>query len=376
VTKEFGWEVTVATQASAVPRSKGGEELLKKLRKELCVFRFPSIWIKPSPRFFPSTDGQLSEAFYYALVTIKHMRRSPPSIVLVSGPPFDNFTLARLVARYFRVPLVLDYRDEWSDSPFDFVKKGKHDQIYERRALDAARLAIFTTYSQMERNRHSFGEKPERAIIPNGWDDEVFSSQSWDNGKSSGLITIRYIGNLGLHVEPTSFFSVLAQAYEMEPKLIGKLRFRFIGSADEGLKQFINALNLDDLVSFDKAVPQSEVSRLLAESDALLILYPHIMARYIPGKFYEYMYSGRPILVFGEDGEVPALVKYLGAGICASGILPQSLIEAVEKISNSSASAFQTTGRKEWIEHHSRSEGARKIMEKLEQISLCPGDHA
>lgn len=369
--REFGWRVTIATQSSAIPRSRAGEELLKRVPADATVIRLPNIWIKPSPRFFPSTDGALSAAYYQALVTMRRMEQARPSLVLASGPEFDNFTLARLVAQHFRAPLVLDYRDEWSDSPFDFVQHGKHDRIYERRALDAARLAIFTTRSQLEMSRRSFRDTPERIVIPNGWDDDLFSPSgpNGDAETSEDLITIRYTGNLGLHVDPTSFLSALAEANRMRPDLIGRIRLRITGSVHASVLQTLHALKLDPLVSIEPAVPQSEVAQLLRRSDALLILYPKIMARYVPGKFYEYMVSGRPILVVGEAGEVPDIVRHLDAGFVISGTSAQALVETVERLSAASGGHFNKPDRQRWVKTHSRSEAARILMRKLAEIA-------
>ncbi len=369
--EEFAWRVTVATQSSDVVRSRAGKELLMRVPEDASVLRLPRIWIKPGRTFFPSTDGDLAMAFYHALVTIRRMKRAPPTLVLVSGPEFDNFTLARLVARYFRVPLVLDYRDEWSDSPFDFVRHGRDDRLYERRALDAARLAVFTTRSQLEANRLSFGATPERIVIPNGWDDDLFSpSDAPDTGDPRrSTITIRYTGNLGAHVDPAAFLSALAGASRQRPDLIDRVRIHITGSVPETVRRMLTELKLESLVSVDDAIPQSEVPRLLRQSDALLILYPRIMARYIPGKLYEYLATGRPILVIGDEGEVPDLVRTLRAGLVASGASPQALIEMVERLLDCAPHTFQTPERRRWVERHSRSEAARTLLRKLDGIA-------
>ena len=42
------------------------------------------------------------------------------------------------LGNHWRVPFALDYRDEWSESPFDFVHKGNADRFWESRTLTNA----------------------------------------------------------------------------------------------------------------------------------------------------------------------------------------------------------------------------------------------
>lgn len=91
------------------------------------------------------------------------------------GPPFRQFPAAYLLARRHGVPLVVDYRDECTACPFDFVRRDNADLWWERRCLGAAALAIFTTESQRQNALHTFRElSPERAlVIHNGWDSDA-----------------------------------------------------------------------------------------------------------------------------------------------------------------------------------------------------------
>lgn len=60
---------------------------------------------------------------------------------------------------------------------------------------------------------------------------------------------------------------------------------------------------------------KSDVCSMMRASDGLLLLNPQSLSCYIPGKTYDYVASGRPILLYGEGGEMAAIVGERKAGV-------------------------------------------------------------
>ncbi|MGH7622214.1 MAG: glycosyltransferase, partial [Gemmatimonadaceae bacterium] len=172
----LGWRIDAFCSEAPRTLREHGEELLARVPREATLHVVPPSSREPSYRFFPRVDGGFANALGYARHAIGTMAQDPPDVVLASGPPFFTFVAARLVARHFGVPLVLDYRDEWTECPFDFVDKGPHDRALESRCLRSADAVFFTTESHRRNQLAAFPELDARKthVVPNGWEPSDF----------------------------------------------------------------------------------------------------------------------------------------------------------------------------------------------------------
>src|SRR5690606_33567275 len=99
-----------------------------------------------------------------------------PKVVIATGPPFHSFVAGVLLSRMWRVPLVLDYRDEWTECPFPFVQLGNADHFWERRVNAHADRIVLVTQSQLEHHARAFpnafanASRERMVVIPNGWE--------------------------------------------------------------------------------------------------------------------------------------------------------------------------------------------------------------
>ena len=104
---------------------------------------------QPSWTFTERLDvgGPFPQALDWADVGIQTNLSVQPDIVVASSPTFSGFVAGYFISRRLKCPLVLDYRDEWSENPFQFVRKTAFGRAWEKRCLRHATKVIFTTES-------------------------------------------------------------------------------------------------------------------------------------------------------------------------------------------------------------------------------------
>jgi glycosyltransferase involved in cell wall biosynthesis len=93
----------------------------------------------------------------------------------------------------------------------------------------------------------------------------------------------------------------------------------------EDLPAAAASLGLDQVVEFVPRLPRAETLREMSEASCLLILQPGTTVA-VPGKLYEYLAVGRPILALTEEGETADLVRESGLG----AVVPPSDESAIE----------------------------------------------
>jgi len=247
------------------------------------------------------------------------IRQRAIDLVLITVPPFSSVLLVEILRNEFpRLPIVVDFRDEWLSTTIDLVSFSRSERAHriahnaEASAVANATAIVAVTEAARREIRARYPLQPDDKfhLIPNGFDaSQLPRSEPAEITRAGKKIVVTYVGTIYGSTEPTS----LVQALQSLPSEV-KSRFilRFIGRIEE--PRFREALlQLGDMVELHGYLPQKEALAAMSETDyALLVTHDPLN---VSAKFYDYLGAGKPILAtVHAGGEVQRLMDELRAG--------------------------------------------------------------
>lgn len=309
-------------------RAPGMWNQLKELLKVL---------VKESP------DSHLFWVPFAFLKGVSILLKEKVDLIYCSSPPHSSHIIAFLLAKCFRKPYVLDFRDPWfvaglpRQSP---TKKpswvSKFETFMKKAIVKKAAKVISATKGERDELRKEFPElKPDHfTFITNGYDPTDFGSVSVGKKPSSKLILTHagtiYSGRGG------EFFEALNQLIRNHPGIQSRMQVQLLGEIAYDYAETIRTLEASGILRTYGLQPHATALRLVMESDVLVILLGgnEDLTPHLPAKVFEYLHAGKPILAISREGELAEILKKSGLGILALpddiGELAQTLWELCE----------------------------------------------
>ncbi len=331
-TASVDWAPTDPTLAADVPeglmvlRAAGPQPSASGLRDRLG--RWLGLWT-PFHRWWQSEAVRLG-------------RTVVRDVDLVYAPmsPYSTAAAASALAREAGKPWVADLQDPWALDDWAVYPTALHralDRRRMRRDLDDAAAVIMSTE---EAARVLLGSFPRLAparvrTIPHGWDQGDFVGSPQDRGDDRFRIVFAGYAHvergrihrarrplrtlLGGAVRRMDILArshvfllrALTRLRELDPELAARAELHVAGAAEAS-----SILGADAVpVHAYGYLPHDEAVRLMRSADALFLpmqdLPPGMRTRTVPGKTYEYLASGRPILAALPDGDARDLLAGL-----------------------------------------------------------------
>jgi glycosyltransferase involved in cell wall biosynthesis len=368
---ENGWRAAAITGELIEPPDRAALELASRIPKDCSIIRVPVPSLQASRRAIPSIDGTIEMALQVFETGWRRFRESPPAVVVATGPHFHNFLAAFYLSRRFRSRLVVDYRDEWTESPFSFVQTGKWDRAVETRILKHADGVLFTTQSQLGHALRSFRQlRPEKCfLLANGYESSNEPMPSESPVGDSSRTVIAFVGNLAPHTHPGQFLDMLEELVASNPQLADRVRLRLVGRIHSTIEECLDEFSFPNMIDRVGLVTLSEAKREMAGADLLILFAGSDLVRYLPGKLFEYLAAGRPIMIFGESGEAADLVSSLSAGRRISDARDfLAFLADLDELEG----ALGSTKIRRWLAEHGRQVLAGRLYDILEGI-VGPG---
>jgi glycosyltransferase involved in cell wall biosynthesis len=241
-------------------------------------------------------------------------------LVLISCAPFSTLRVAETLRKQFpRLPIVLDFRDEWLSTTFDVAsfnfsrtERARSFSIAaEARAVECATSVVSVTEAARREIRFRYPQQPEEKFkyIPNGFDATRLSHKPAQTAHTGSRIVIAYIGSVYASTEPTKLVEALKSLPE---EVRSRFLIRFIGHIEEP-RYRAALLNLGNMVELQGYLPQREALAAMNEADYVLLITHDRLN--VSAKFYDYIGAGKPILAcVHPDGDVRLLLEQLRAG--------------------------------------------------------------
>ncbi|HEX7557471.1 MAG TPA: glycosyltransferase, partial [Leptolinea sp.] len=241
-------------------------------------------------------------------------------VLFATCPPYSVALIGALMKRLTGKPLILDYRDDWIDTP-PFQSKPKLIRMIERRmeswtVKTADRVTLVTEWSrQAFLDRYPLEPKDKFIFISNGCDLEEFSGlNSLTAAPKNQKFTIVHTGSLNDSINwtriPMALFQAVHHILQSQPELTEKLSVNFTGFLPERQKQLVTELGLTGVVNELGFLPRDEWLKCMQEAGMLLVINYDDWSTIIPGKIYEYWaVGGPPILLLSYPGAATDFVE-------------------------------------------------------------------
>jgi glycosyltransferase involved in cell wall biosynthesis len=260
-------------------------------------------------------------------------RRHHFDCVITSSPPQSGHLIG-LALQQRGIPWVADLRDGWSFEPGERFPPGRRrrlDRAVEEAVLSRADGAVGVTPPIAEDLRQRVN--PRAVTITNGFDpDEIDGASAAAAGAlvSGDRFTIAYTGTLAYGgASPQPLLDGVRRLRDRDPGAAAKLELVFAGPTSSGDLEELRAPDLADVVRVLGPVPRSDALGLQRAADALALFVDGRRPSIATGKLYEYLASGKPILVIGEGSVAARIVNEVGAGLVVASNAPEATADAL-----------------------------------------------
>lgn len=292
---------------------------------------------------------------------VQRGRTTPFRFILASAPPYSVLEAASKGARRLQVPWVADMRDLWTQDTLKFYPTRWHYQWasrFEKRILESAAAILANTPLSGQRLREFLSPMAaERVfVLPNGYneDDTPLAPLSYTAGTKTMEVvhagTLYNPGTLGARlgryrphaVDNTarSFVPIckgLARLAQIAPETAKRVRMRFLGYVPHGGKEFCKELGLSSQVSFEGVVSREVALQAVRNADIHLVVQvawedSQRPMPYIPGKVYDALATGKPILAPVGPGDLRDLLTAMPSAFVCDYRDPQDIADALKRV--------------------------------------------
>jgi glycosyltransferase involved in cell wall biosynthesis len=288
-----------------------------------------------------------------------------PDLIFVTMSPFDGADACAEISRRTGIPWIADLRDPWALDEFQLHRTRWHRELEKSqmaKSLESAALIIMNTPEAARRVKEELPRLRASKVVSltNGYDAEDFTGEveAIGGGKfnivhsgyfhaESGLVErarqrqFRLLGRTipGVERLPRSHYYLL-QALERwlkeEPGIIDDVRMHCVGVLSKSDQALIDVSPAKPLFVCSGYLSHAECLRFVRGAD-LLFLPMHKMpagmkAGLVPGKTYEYMAAGRPVLATLPESDARDFLTQAGSGFFAApGDVPDLLAALKER---------------------------------------------
>lgn len=295
-----------------------------------------------------------------------------------SSPPYTAALVARALYRKTRLPWIAGFRDPWTgflSTPQRWWIPAAVDRHLERSVFqEATRVEVAWKGIQKDALRKFPAlDTSKFHHLPNGFDRTDFPDGI---RHPNARFTVVYTGSLYGKRNPSSFFRAvdeLIREGHVDPK---KIRLRFVGRFGGEVHEMFRSTVFSDVIEVESYLPHAKSIRELMNADALLLIVDEAAGsdEIVPGKVFEYLGAGHPIIALAPPGAVSALMEETQSGYAAAnqdiGAIKRAFLECYRKFGYNSG---QFQRNEDAVNKYERREVTRRLAGLLDDCVTSGG---
>jgi glycosyltransferase involved in cell wall biosynthesis len=270
-----------------------------------------SIWLRMN-LFVP--DARIGWFFSAVPAANKLLKKEKFDAIVSIGPPHTSHLVGMNLSKKNKIPHIPVFIDPWVDIAYyrDFKRSAATlavDNHLEKSVVKNASSVVFVTKTMMEDYIEKYDFiRNESNVLYWGYNEEDFINI--ETKEQSEIKTLVHSGNIFDFQNPKKFWVQLKDEIDSGRKL----RIKFTGTVSPGIKDEIGKNCLTAYTEFLGFLPYDQLLKELINADYLLVCATE--KRHVPGKLFEYLRTGKPIIAFGDDNEeVKNILSKTNAGM-------------------------------------------------------------
>ncbi|UCG85392.1 MAG: hypothetical protein JSW71_15855 [Gemmatimonadota bacterium] len=313
----------------------------------------PAAWLIP--------DGKVGWLPFGVGWALNHDHRGYQA-VLSTLPTPTAAILGSLISRLWRVPHVVDYRDPWSGGyylPRRPKLLARLESAWEKRILLQASAVSAVPEAA---NALPKAETPVW-VIHNGYDEADFTD-TVPKRIDAGFV-IAHVGILfrGRDMQPLS--AALRILRKRRPRLHQQVHLVQVGRVDDSVARQLQELSHEIRLSQFPSVNHADAISYMSGADLLYLPTSH---DHLPGKTYEYLRSGTPLLGLGDRGsQLHCLIEETGGGLVFARDDHDAVARFIEATAVGASPARPADHSR--LARYSREACARTMAELLDRVA-------
>lgn len=336
---EFGWQPVVITDSPKKYFAVDDSLLDEALKSNISIERTGkekfdprNIQVKAPAEKFRKLRSTLSQFIFIPDSKISFKRKALKKIdeiwdayggfelVFSTAPPYTDHLIGLEVKKKYHIPLVLDYRDAWVDSPvLNYYPTSYHKlkNIRLEKAVVGGANKIITTNRRVKEYiiaRYGNIDYNDVKIIPHGFDTQDFEIAAQNPLEKPRRMRITYSGSFYTR-NPKYYFDAIKMLFGKNPELKDKIEFCFIGHVTEENRRLIKDYGIGANVILTGYLNHIDCVKYIMSSDVLFLLISRGENEdaAMPGKVGEYIGSRKPIIACIPEGVTKKYLDDYGA---------------------------------------------------------------
>lgn len=347
----FGWQPSVLT-ASPRAYERTSNDLLADIPSTTVVRRAFALdaarHLAIKGRYFGGMarpDRWVSWRFDAVRQGLKMIAELKPRAIWSTYPIATAHLIGAELHRRSGLPWIADFRDPMAQEgyPSDPHTWQQYDAI-ERHATTHAARSVFTTPGAARIYRERYPVVAERmVVVENGYDEESFASSEaarpTPTSLRPGAMTFLHSGIVyPKERDPTQLFVALRRLSDAGRIASDRFKVRFRAAVHDALLHSLaREHGVEDFIETCPPVSYDDALHEMRCADALLVIQAANCNEQIPGKVYEYLRAGRPILCLSDSrGDTAGMLRSAGihsiADLDSADEIASRLIEFIEEI--------------------------------------------
>ena len=236
--------------------------------------------------------------------------------VFATGFPWSALLAGRAISQDTGRPLVADFRDLWVGDTWNRDERPSHDVelALERAVVESASAVVCTSDSMclLMSNAHPSVDRSRFVAIHNGFDADNFAAAASVAPAAGRPFRIVYTGVWKDVYNPGAIYNTIDWIRRSEPDALAGVELVAAGfkpgeARMRGLARYITEVG---------PVPHQQAISLMQNADLLYFSHDDPDRQWaVPGKLYEYLASGRPVMALTHaHGEAARILKRVGGG--------------------------------------------------------------